>query len=92
MPHRSTRGSSMSWSRPPGTTLSSTRTTGSKPTTVVSNTDYDPCRGYVPTAPQVIIAGLAFLQNIRRGHYELATETTRSLRVATAFAELAHAI
>ena len=41
---------------------------------------------------QVIISGLAFLQNVRRGHYELATEATRSLRVATAFAELAHAI
>jgi|GEM_PF-1474098 len=40
---------------------------------------------------QVIIAGLAFLQNVRRGHYELATETRRSLRVATALAELAHA-
>jgi transposase-like protein len=41
---------------------------------------------------QVIIAGLAFLQNLRRGHYELATETTRPLRVAAAFAELAQAI
>ena len=37
----------------------------------------------------VIIAGLAFLQNLRRGHYELATETPRPLRVAAAFAELA---
>ena len=26
---------------------------------------------------QVIIAGLAFMQNLRRGHYELATETPR---------------
>ena len=40
----------------------------------------------------VIIAGLAFLQNVRRGHYEVATETPRPLRVAAAFAELAHAI
>jgi transposase-like protein len=40
----------------------------------------------------VVIAGLAFVPNLRRGHYELATETPRSLRVATAFTELAHAI
>jgi hypothetical protein len=38
---------------------------------------------------QVIIAGLAFVQNLRRGHYELATETPRRLRVADAFNELA---
>ncbi len=41
---------------------------------------------------QVIIAGLAFVQNLRRGHYELGTETVRHLRVAAAFAELASAI
>jgi transposase-like protein len=41
---------------------------------------------------QVIIAGLAFVQNLRRGHYDLATETPRGLRVALAFAELARAI
>ena len=40
----------------------------------------------------VIIAGLAFLQNLRRGHYELATETNGPLRVAAAFTELALAI
>ena len=44
-----------------------------------------------PVYPRVL-SGLAFLQKGRRGHYELATEATRSLRVATAFAELAHAI
>jgi hypothetical protein len=41
---------------------------------------------------QVIITGLAFMQNIRRGHYELATEAVHPLRVATAFGELAQAI
>jgi transposase-like protein len=41
---------------------------------------------------QVIIAGLAFLQNLRRGHYELGVETIRHLRVAAAFTELAGAI
>ena len=40
----------------------------------------------------VIIAGLAFIQNLRRGHYEIATETPRPLRVAAAFVELAQAI
>jgi hypothetical protein len=41
---------------------------------------------------QVIIAGLAFVQNLRRSHYELATEARHPVRVAAAFAELALAI
>jgi transposase-like protein len=41
---------------------------------------------------QVIIAGHAFLQNLRRGHYELAIDAPPALRVATAFTELAQAI
>jgi transposase-like protein len=41
---------------------------------------------------QVVIAGLAFMQNLRRGHYEIATDTPRGLRVAAAFFELAQAI
>ena len=36
-----------------------------------------------------IAAGHAFVQNIRRGHYELATEVPAQLRLATAFTELA---
>jgi transposase-like protein len=40
----------------------------------------------------VIIAGLAFLQNLRRGHYELAVDLPAPLRVAAAFTELARAI
>ena len=40
----------------------------------------------------VIITGLAFLQNVRRGHYELAVETVRPLRAAAAFTELASEI
>jgi transposase-like protein len=52
-----------------------------------------PMRGLrVDRTASVIIAGLAFMQNLRRGHYELATETPRPLRIAAAFAELAHAI
>jgi transposase, IS6 family len=41
---------------------------------------------------RVISAGHAFIQNIRRGHYELGTEETVSLRVLAAFDELALAI
>ena len=41
---------------------------------------------------RVISAGHAFIQNIRRGHYELGTEEPTTLRVATAFDELALAI
>ena len=41
---------------------------------------------------QVIIAGHAFMQNLRRGHYELGSDTAPAMRVATAFTELARAI
>jgi transposase-like protein len=40
----------------------------------------------------VIIAGHAFVQNLRRGHYELAAEEPANRRVAVAFDELAMAI
>jgi IS6 family transposase len=40
----------------------------------------------------VVITGHAFVQNIRRGHYELGTEQPVTQRVATAFSELALAI
>jgi hypothetical protein len=43
-------------------------------------------------AGQVVLSGLAFLQNLRRGHYTFATETPRKLRIAVAFTELAMAI
>jgi transposase, IS6 family len=41
---------------------------------------------------QIIGSGHAFVQNIRRGHYGLATETEGHLRLAAAFAELAQAV
>jgi transposase, IS6 family len=40
----------------------------------------------------VISAGHAFVQNIRRGHYELGVEDIANLRVMTAFDELTLAI
>jgi transposase-like protein len=41
---------------------------------------------------RVIIAGHAFVQNVRRGHYELAADEPASRRVVVAFHELAMAI
>ena len=37
---------------------------------------------------QVITAGHEFIQNIRRGHYELGAEETANLRVPAALDEL----
>jgi IS6 family transposase len=42
--------------------------------------------------PQVVITGHAFVQNLRRGHYELAIDAVPALRLATAFTELTAAI
>ena len=39
-----------------------------------------------------LLAGGAFVQNVRRGHYELAVEEPGCRRVAVAFDELALAI
>ena len=41
---------------------------------------------------RVIIAGHGFVQNLRRGHYELAAAEPMNRRVAAAFHELALAI
>jgi IS6 family transposase len=41
---------------------------------------------------QVIIAGHAFMQNLRRGHHELAVNAPPAMRVAAAFTEIARAI
>jgi IS6 family transposase len=41
---------------------------------------------------QVISTGHAFVQNIRRGHYELGVEDVVNLRVLAAFDELARTI
>ena len=40
----------------------------------------------------VVIRGHAFIQNLRRGHYELGVETAPVFRLATAFGELQLAI
>jgi transposase, IS6 family len=41
---------------------------------------------------RVISAGHAFVQNLRRGHYELGVDTDRQCRRLAAFAEFAVAI
>jgi transposase-like protein len=41
---------------------------------------------------QMVIAGHAFLQNLRRGHYELGVDALPAQRVAAVFTELAGAI
>jgi transposase, IS6 family len=41
---------------------------------------------------RIISAGHAFVQNIRRGHYELATDIPARHRIHAAFDELAMAI
>ncbi len=40
----------------------------------------------------VVIRGHAFIQNLRRGHYELGTESHLHLRIATAFDEITETI
>jgi transposase-like protein len=41
---------------------------------------------------QVVIVGHAFVQNVRRGHYELGVDAHPALRTAAAFTELSRAI
>jgi transposase, IS6 family len=41
---------------------------------------------------QVVIAGHAFMQNLRRGHSELSLDVPPAWRVAAAVTELARAI
>jgi len=41
---------------------------------------------------RAVIVGHAFIQNLRRGHYELAVDASANRRVAVAFNELAAAI
>jgi transposase-like protein len=41
---------------------------------------------------QVVVAGHAFLQNLRHGHYDIAFDTPPATRLAAAFAGLARAI
>jgi transposase-like protein len=44
------------------------------------------------TGLRILAAGHAFVQNLRRGHYEIADDEQPHLRLAIAFTELAKAI
>jgi hypothetical protein len=58
------------WSLRRGITSSGTPTIRSRPITASSNTGSDRCADYRLTGTaQTIIAGHAFMQNLRRGHY-----------------------
>jgi hypothetical protein len=43
-------------------------------------------------AAQAVIAGHAFVQNLRPCHYELGVDARPALRIAAAFTELSQAI
>jgi transposase-like protein len=52
-----------------------------------------PMRGIkTMTGLRVLAAGHAFAQNLRRGHYEIAADRPRNLRLAIAFGQLATAV
>ena len=52
-----------------------------------------PMRGIkTMTGPRILAAGHAFVQNLRRGHYEIVADEQPHLRLAVAFTELAKAI
>jgi hypothetical protein len=60
---------------------------------VVSRQGCDRCRGLQQDrSARAIVAGHAFVQNLRRGHYELAVDEPVNRRLAVAFNELAMAI
>ncbi|GAB3828923.1 hypothetical protein GCM10027610_014710 [Dactylosporangium cerinum] len=52
----------------------------------------DRCAAYAPNGPHRRSSLDAFMQNLRRGPYELRLDAPRGLRVAAAFTELAGAI
>ncbi len=52
-----------------------------------------PMRGIkTMTGLRVLAAGHAFVQNLRRGHYEIATDEPGTRRLAVAFAQLAKVV
>jgi IS6 family transposase len=44
------------------------------------------------TGLRILAAGHAFVQNLRRGHYEVAADQPRNLVLAIAFRQLATAV
>ena len=90
---RSTRPSSRNCCRRRGITSNDMRTIQSRTITASSSTGIDRCVGCTRIgSKQVIVAGHAFMQNLRRGHHEMAAEVPAAGRVAVAFTALALAI
>jgi hypothetical protein len=53
----------------------------------------DPMRGIkTMTGLRILAAGHAFVQNLRRGHYEIAIDQPARTRLVAAFSQLATAI
>ena len=66
------------------------RTTPSRPTAERLKARLRPMRRLKrDRSARVIVAGHAFLQNLRRGFYDLGTDVPPAARLAEAFAELA---
>ena len=83
----------MSSCLPRSTTLSSMRTNRIEVDHGRLKARLRPMRGLKRDhSARVIMRGHALMQNIRRGHYELAVETRPCRRVAGAFSELAGTI
>ena len=78
--------------RPSCTRSSSTPTIPSKPTTAGSRPGYDRCEVKRFRSAQTLAAGHAFVQNLRRGHYEIATDEPEHDRLRIGFAEPALAV
>jgi hypothetical protein len=67
--------------------------TGPRPHASVHVADAAHCRPGSSTARlRVLAAGPAFVQNLRHGHYEIATDQPARHRLAIAFRQLAMAI
>ena len=83
----------MTWFLPRGTLWSSTPTTPWKLITVSSKHGIARCvdsSGF--RSARTIVGGHAFVQKLRRGHYELATDSAPNDRLQAVFADLAHSL
>ena len=82
----------MNWCPPRATSPSTTPITPSKLTTADSRPGW-PLRGLKRLrSARVISTGHAFIQNLRRGHYELGVDADPRHQLSAAFAELALAV
>jgi len=91
--HRPIRWSSMAYCQRPGTRTDRYANNAVEADHGRLKARLRPMRGLKQDhSARVVIAGHAFVQNLRRGHYELAVEAPVNRRLAVAFDELAVAI